>query len=329
MGLGVAWLFKTIDLRRTPLLELCLYVPMMYTPFFLAEIARLSGIVTVLFAGIAARRYIEPNLSPGTAHNAITIFRLVAHVTEIIIFIELGLSVFGLSQDDFPVVFIIFSLLGCLFSRACNIYPITFIYNNVCARRPKEQLSDSSESQVDMTDMHPNKNGEIVQPNTGMIDDKKIPIKTAHMLWFSGLRGAVSYALVRTFPATGNQNSFVSTTMMIVLITTFLLGGTTELALQFLGIPTGVDEVEYMKSLDRKHLLRGRLHTFEAFHLRRWVIRGFKKSSKADDLSVTHQDESDLDGYYAEHVEMTEMDHIRTVETDPKVDSVYNFGNKI
>eukprot|EP00978_Attheya_sp_CCMP212_P049530 scaffold677539_cov47-Attheya_sp.AAC.1 len=47
MGLGVAWLFKTIDLRHTPLLELCLYVPMMYTPFFLAEIARLSGIVTV------------------------------------------------------------------------------------------------------------------------------------------------------------------------------------------------------------------------------------------------------------------------------------------
>ena len=92
-GLVVAYYLKQVDLRLTPLLELCLYATIMYFPFVVAEILRLSGIVTVLFTGIAAKRYAEPNLSAMTAQNADTIFRLTAHLTETIIFLELGMSV--------------------------------------------------------------------------------------------------------------------------------------------------------------------------------------------------------------------------------------------
>lgn len=53
--------------------------------------------------------------------------------------------------------------------------------------------------------------------------DLKIRWKTAHMLWFSGLQGAVAYACVRSFPDTfDHQTEFVVVTMVIVLVTVFL-----------------------------------------------------------------------------------------------------------
>jgi sodium/hydrogen exchanger 8 len=304
-GVGVAFLFKVVDMRSTPLLELCLYVPIMYAPFVIAEIARLSGIVTVLFTGISARRYAEPNLSKQTAKNAATIFRLVAHITETVIFLELGLSVFGLtSHVHFNWAFILLALLACLIGRACNIYPITFLYN-LLSRDPQK-----------------NHDGILVEKcDEDAIDDRKIPWSTAHMLWFSGLRGAVSYGLVKTFPETGNKVDFVVTTMCIVLVTTFVLGGTTELALKFLKIPMGVDEDSYMKNLTPRQFLRGWLHRFEGYQLRGWVIRDFK--------NTTPEDTEPDDTAYSQHVEMTEFDHALTIqreEDERKTTSVYDFG---
>jgi NhaP-type Na+/H+ or K+/H+ antiporter len=96
-GCGAALLFKHIDMRKNRLLELSLYVLIMYVPFLLAELIGLSGIVTILFTGMAARTYVVPNLSTATATNADLLFRLAAHLAESAIFLELGLSVFGLS----------------------------------------------------------------------------------------------------------------------------------------------------------------------------------------------------------------------------------------
>jgi sodium/hydrogen exchanger 8 len=127
-ALGTAILMKYVDFRKTPILELCLCVTFMYLPFVLAELMHLSGIVTVLFAGIACRRYVEPNLSPQTQINADWVYRLTAHVTETFIFLELGLSVWQLlGKGAFSVGFFLAALLACLIGRALNIYPLTLI----------------------------------------------------------------------------------------------------------------------------------------------------------------------------------------------------------
>lgn len=65
-GLVAAGMFKYLDMRSTPLLELCLFILIMYVPFLLAELLELSGIVTILFSGLAAQVYVVPNLSQGT-----------------------------------------------------------------------------------------------------------------------------------------------------------------------------------------------------------------------------------------------------------------------
>ena len=311
-------------------LELCLYVPIMYIPFLLAEIARLSGIVTVLFAGITAKRYIEPNLSRSTREQAATIFKLTAHLTETIIFLELGLSVFGLPGENYHWGFISMSLVGCLIGRFCNIYPMTVIYNCFCGgRASSKDKEDPARVSLGSEDGEGKKLAEI--------DDRKIPMKTAHMLFFSGLRGAVSYALVRTFPQTGNELEFTCTCMVIVLITTFVLGGTTELALKCLGIEMGVDEEDYLKRLSKRRLLKGPLRRFEAYTIRKWVIRDFDKKMEFKDPELeeddTFEDESEDDEMYNQYVEqscveMTEMDHKEAVVQKRKKRSVFDFGNR-
>ena len=314
-GLAVAFLLKKIDMRSTPLLELCVYVVIMYFPFVVAEILHLSGIVTVLFTGIAAQRYAQPNLSTDTAQNADVVFRLTAHLTETIIFLELGLSVAGLvGTDAFHMGFIGCALVACLLGRFVNIYPITFFFN-LCVRddvREKAAPTDYVEEGQDTSK-------QLVEDTTVTRASSKIPWKTAHMLWFSGLRGAVSYALVRTFPeSTGNQNIFIVTTVMIVMLTTFVLGGSTEYALQALDIPVNVDEAEYLKSLPPKRLLAGWLGRFENYKLRSWVIRDFEGRFRPG----TIDDSGDaISSDYQEHVEVTEQDFISNTTT-----SVYDFG---
>jgi NhaP-type Na+/H+ or K+/H+ antiporter len=155
------------------------------------------------------------------------------------------------------------------------------------------------------------------------------------MLFFSGLRGAVSYALVRTFPQTGNELGFTVTCMVIVLITTFVLGGTMDLALRYVKIPTGVDEKQYLQRLERRRFLRGPVRRFEAYTLRRWVIRDFeKKTTEEEALSQDEKFEDDIIGdedemlNYVEHIEMTEHSHKQSVGNQRITKkSLFNFGN--
>jgi sodium/hydrogen exchanger 8 len=317
-GLAVALFLKHIDFRHTPILELSIYVTILYAPFVVAELCHLSGIVTCLFTGIAARRYAEPNVSPKSASNADTIFRLTAQLTETLIFLELGMSVVEVIGYDgaFNMMFIVSALVACLIGRACNIYPIAFLYN----LSVRDEITDQSKKGVPEGS---SKEGYVLEEATEKVPGNTIPMNFTHMLWYSGLRGAVSYALVRTFPDTPNRNIFVVTTMMIVLVTTFFLGGSTEAALQFLSIPMEMDEDKYNATLRKKRLLSVYLGRLEG-RLRGWVLR--------DEALIGEESlDQEMDGY-SDHVEtterpveMTELEHLDTVGS-PKKQKIYDFG---
>ena len=66
------------------------------------------------------------------------------------------------------------------------------------------------------------------------------------MVVFSGLRGAVAFCCASNFPDVNNsRDTIVLITMLVVLISVFGLGGTTDGMLKFLKIETGVDETKY------------------------------------------------------------------------------------
>ena len=78
----------------------------------------------------------------------------------------------------------------------------------------------------------------------------------------------LQYACVRTFPDTlGHQKDFTMTTMAIVLITVFLLGGTTELALKIFEIDTDVDEHTYMRETLREPIVSSRIRNFGGYKM--------------------------------------------------------------
>jgi NhaP-type Na+/H+ or K+/H+ antiporter len=333
VAIGIAFLLKYIDLRKTPMLELCFYIGIMYFPYVVAEILHLSGIVSILFSGIVARQYAVPNLSETTAANADTIIRLTAHVTETIVFLELGMSIVGITgRGYFDFGFISFALMSCFIGRACNIYPITFAYNWAVSGRNKTQAAND-DSKTNMM-MNEDKATEMVQVGGGgstdsdtdtdkdmdrsVSDSVEIPMEMAHMLWFVGLRGAVSYALVKTFPGP-NHNTFAAATMFIVLFTTFVFGGTAELALRTNGISVGVDELKYLEQFKTsKKGWFGR--TVEVkIPIGKWVLRDYKKSDPTDVEEA----------YYQEHVEKTESEylaHVGATERKRKEGGIYDYG---
>ena len=153
------------------------------------------------------------------------------------------------------------------------------------------------------------------------------------MLWFCGLRGAVAYACVRTFPDDlGHRKDFTMTTMAIILITVFGMGLTTECALSWFKIDVNVDEKKYMQSYLREPIASNTLLKLEARFIKRCVIRDFDimESIRRDvQRSHTYDDHPPMllrDPHPGTHrieaIEMTESGHLSMVDVDGRNDDI-------
>jgi sodium/hydrogen exchanger 3 len=274
-AIAAALVFKYADLRQHPSAELTLYMLLMYTPFVLAECFRLSGIVAIFFSGISSRRYIAPNVSADTRKNANVLFQLSANLAETCIFLELGLSVFGV-PGSFNWSFIVWAFLGSLLGRALGIYPLALVYNYCLTERSWNTIADDTTThrhgaQWGKTKVEDEACSTTIQRTLSTSSstvhtpakrlDKHIPMPLTHMIWFAGLRGAVAYACVRKFPnVSGHTDAFTAATMSIVLVSIVFMGGTTEYLLRVLDIAVNVDEDEYMNEWRKKRRLKGTLH---------------------------------------------------------------------
>jgi len=280
LGMTLAWLtaylFKRVDFREQKHLELPLYLLMIYVPFVAAECLHISGIVAIFFAGIGARRYIVPNVTEDTKKNAQTIFKLAAYLAETCIFLELGLSVFGL-PGSFNWLFIGWAFVASLLGRALGIYPVAFLYNFTLKEKVPEETQGevvsvqvskenglleirSCDSSVSSTS---SQNRRKRRKTPQKRKDKQISPAFAHVLWFAGLRGAVAYACVRKFPNLyGHADEFTAATMVIVLVSIIGIGGATESLLRALDIEMDVDEDEYMEEWHKQRELKGWFHNF-------------------------------------------------------------------
>ena len=64
------------------------------------------------------------------------------------------------------------------------------------------------------------------------------------MLWWAGLRGAVAFALAMQNTATEAHQTILTTTLVIVLVTVIVFGGSTEFALKKFKIPSSTSALE-------------------------------------------------------------------------------------
>lgn len=249
-GLISALFLKHFDLRKTPSLEFGMMIIFAYLPYGLAEGIKLSGIMSILFAGIVMSHYTHHNLSPVTQILMQQTLRTVAFMCETCVFAFLGLSIFSFPHN-FEISFVIWCIVLVLLGRAVNIFPLSFLLN--------------------------------------FFRDHKITPKMMFIMWFSGLRGAIPYALslhLGLEPIEKRQ-LIGTTTIIIVLFTILLLGGGTMPLIRIMDIEDSqsrrknkkdinLSKTEKMgNTIESEHLSELTEEEYEAHIYQRQDLKGF------------------------------------------------------
>ncbi|KNC22221.1 hypothetical protein FF38_01874 [Lucilia cuprina] len=172
--------------------------------FLIAEASELTGVVAVLFCGICQAHYTYNNLSENSRTRTKEIFELLNFLAENFIFSYIGVSMFTFPKHHFDAVFIITGFICAAIGRAVNIYPLSWLLN--LNRNPK------------------------------------ISSNFQHMLFFAGLRGAMSFALAIRNTISEARQTMLTATSLIVIFTVVIQGGASNFLLSWLKIPVGVDE---------------------------------------------------------------------------------------
>ncbi|NXI60191.1 SL9A8 protein, partial [Chloroceryle aenea] len=256
------YVLKHTDLRKTPSLEFGMMIIFAYLPYGLAEGISLSGIMAILFSGIVMSHYTHHNLSPVTQILMQQTLRTVAFMCETCVFAFLGLSIFSFPHkfemsfviwcivDGFSAFVSVFQVL-VLFGRAVNIFPLSYLLN--------------------------------------FFRDHKITPKMMFIMWFSGLRGAIPYALslhLGLEPIEKRQ-LIGTTTIIIVLFTILLLGGGTMPLIRLIDIEDSkarkrnkkdinLSKTEKMgNTIESEHLSELTEEEYEAQYIKRQDLKGF------------------------------------------------------
>ncbi|KAJ4975272.1 hypothetical protein NE237_000378 [Protea cynaroides] len=169
----------------------------------LAEGLGLSGIVSILFTGIVMKHYSFSNLSENSQRFVAAFFHLISSLAETFVFIYMGFDIAMEQHSWSHVGFIFFSIIFIVVARAVNVFSCAYLVN-------------------------------LVRPA-----NRQIPLKHQKALWYSGLRGAMAFALalqsVHDLPEGHGQTIFTATTAIVVL-TVLLIGGSTGTMLEALQV---------------------------------------------------------------------------------------------
>uniref|UniRef100_A0A3B1JB89 Sodium/hydrogen exchanger n=1 Tax=Astyanax mexicanus TaxID=7994 RepID=A0A3B1JB89_ASTMX len=248
-GLISAICLKHFDLRKTPSLEFGMMIIFAYLPYGLSEGIKLSGIMAILFSGIVMSHYTHHNLSPVTQILMQQTLRTVAFI-NLCVFAFLGLSIFSFPHK-FELSFVIWCIVLVLLGRAVNIFPLSFLLN--------------------------------------FFREHKFTPKMMFIMWFSGLRGAIPYALslhLGLEPIEKRQ-LIGTTTIVIVLFTILLLGGGTMPLIRIMDIEESqsrrknkkdinLSKTEKMgNTVESEHLSELTEEEYEAQIFQRQDLKGF------------------------------------------------------
>ena len=178
-----------------------------YAAYVCADTNGLSGIMALFFCGITMGHYTKYNLSSAAMAVTSTGFHTCAFVAEAAVFTYLGidfvLADWSSSNGHFHWGFIGLSVLAMLVSRAANIFPIAYVLNATVRK------------------------------------GRSMAFKSQFVLWYAGLRGAIAYALAKRWGGNKVTQAVEGTTIMLVLLTTFILGSTVGTLVKKLNMEMG------------------------------------------------------------------------------------------
>jgi NhaP-type Na+/H+ or K+/H+ antiporter len=284
---------------QTPLVEVLMFCCWALLPYYICDGIEWSGIVAVVAVGFFMDMYVvgqhhtdettqgyerEESPSSGNSMNSFNgkgkglerrrrqIFAKEGHlsaeakthigfVTEIIatmmetcIFAYLGLFLFS-SRYHWNFYHTFIAIGGCCVSRAIMIPTLSALAN---------LITKSSQTRSTCAQQLPQQTPEKQDKPAGVVIDKKMQL----VLWFAGLRGAMSFALVENIPiydpvtgeGTALKSELKAMTCACIIFTVFILGGLTFYVMDSLGMaPHGVGDHKPFSLLDKEMEMIGLL----------------------------------------------------------------------
>lgn len=210
IGLVSAFVFKHVkSLQHHPVLEIFLIMLFGYSSYLLAELFGLSGIMTLFFCGVVMSHYSYHNISNDSKVGSVISISTFGFAAEAFLFTYLGLSIFSTESSTFSLSFTFLIIIAAVLSRFASIFISIAIY--ALFRRC-------------------------------VID---VDCKQLMLIWFSGLiRGAIAFALSLEInhDIAPHRDQMVSTTLMMVLMTTVVLGGIMAAFARIIGLDSEVDD---------------------------------------------------------------------------------------
>jgi NhaP-type Na+/H+ or K+/H+ antiporter len=204
MALGFAKVTKHVWISgyEGAIYEMAMLIVFAYSSYLLAELLSLTGIISIFFTGIGISHYATPNLTDLTKKTVKVTLRVICQLFEGFIFLYFGLGLLSFGVT-YEILFVLFAVIAILIGR-------THVFI-VCGLT--KYLPGSS----------------------------AVPMNQQTLMWFSGLRGAVAFALAVTFlehPDFSDhiKKSIFGTTVLVILFTVLGLGGLTPYMLRTLGI---------------------------------------------------------------------------------------------
>ncbi|EGZ28094.1 hypothetical protein PHYSODRAFT_554371 [Phytophthora sojae] len=196
------------SLHFFPSYEICLCLVFSLLTYYVADSLKLSGIVALFFSGTMTAHYHFNALSREARHAFTHLLHTLSFLCENVVYVFMGTSVImifsghreqnsgaALRVDDIDWHFIGLTLAACFFARFFNIFPLLKISN--CSRESCD----------------------------------RIPVKYMSVMWFVALRGSIAFALAKNWNYVGRYGSHrqlvESTTLVVVLFTTIVVGGLT------------------------------------------------------------------------------------------------------
>jgi monovalent cation:H+ antiporter, CPA1 family len=213
IGIGLGWLISQLIARLDDyLIETTLTTVLAFGAYLVAERLHFSGVLAVVGAGIVNGNLSSKGMSPTTRIVLVNFWEYLAFIASSLVFLLIGLDV-NIPQIVTHLGPIAIAVLAVIASRALVVYGLTWLTNR---RSPS------------------------------------LPMAYRHVLFWGGLRGAISLALALSLPAALPDRELLRIMAFGVVLFTLLGQGTT---MQFLLRKLGLSEQAPEEALEyeRRH----------------------------------------------------------------------------
>jgi CPA1 family monovalent cation:H+ antiporter len=269
VGLALGWLTAQLIARLDDrLISATLTTVLAYGAYLLAERMHVSGVLAVVMAGLLAGNLGATRTSPMTKSTIFTLWEYLAFVANSLIFLLIGLEV------DLPQLWanlgpIVVAVAAVLISRAMVVYGLSWLFS------------------------------------LGR-DRIRIRLSWQHVLFWGGLRGAISLALALSLPATlAHRDVLLSMTFGVMLFTLMGQGTTIQFLLKRLGLIERPEHVvEHERHLGRRLAAQDGLRRLEQLRRGGVLMEEMWQGLRDDYIQIQSMLEEEVKRLFAEHAEL-------------------------